>query len=125
MKEIKFKPVDYDPLVDSLFVSVPDRKYEYSVMLGDDVILDFGKLPGREKLDIVGFEILNASEKFGIKKYLLKNIRKLRAEIKVSEEMVKLKIEICVVQRRRERLQSKILEASNVGIPSMVASISV
>ena len=125
MKDVKFKPVDYDPLVDSLFVSVPNRKYEYSVMLGDDVILDFGKLPGREKLGIVGFEILNASKKFGIKKYLLKNIRKLRAEIKVSEDMVKLKIEICVVQRKRERLQSKFLEASNVGIPSMVASISV
>ncbi len=125
MREAKFKPVDYDPLVDSLFVSVPNRKYEYSVMLGEDVILDFGKLPSGEKLDIVGFEILNASKKFEIKKYLLKNIRKLRAEIKVSEEMVKLKIEICIIQRKRERTQSKILEAFNVGIPSMVASISV
>ena len=123
MRMVKFKPVDYDPLADSLFVSVPDRKYEYSVMLGDDVILDFGRLSGR--LSIVGFEVFNASEKFGVKKYLLKNIKKLKAEIKVSEEIVRLKIEICIVQRKREKSRLKILEASNAGIPSMVASISV
>ena len=125
MKKIKVKPVDYDPLVDSLFISVPDRKYEYSVMLGDDVILDFGKLPGRERIDIVGFEILNASKKFGVKKYTLKNIKRLKAEIEVNEKIVKLKIEIWVSRRGRERHQSKVLETSNVGIPSGVALISV
>ncbi len=49
MRKVKFKPVGYDPLADLLFVSVPDWKYEYSVMLGDDVILDFGRLSGRNR----------------------------------------------------------------------------
>lgn len=61
----------------------------------------------------------------GSKKYLLKNIRKLKAEIKVSEKIVRLKIEICTLQRTREKSQLKILEASNAGIPSIVASIRV
>ncbi len=38
MSEVEkgFRPVDYDPVVDSLFVSVPDRQYKYSIMVGDE-----------------------------------------------------------------------------------------
>jgi len=72
MSKNRFQPVDYDPLVDSLFVSIPNRKYEYSIMVGDDLILDFGRLPDRNKVDVVGFELLDASKKFGVDKHVLK-----------------------------------------------------
>ncbi len=126
---MKAKPLDYDPLSDSLLVIVPEREYRYSVML-DDVILDFGKLGknaenNEEKLDIVGFEILNASEKFRVKKHMLRNIKKLKAKIEISKSSVKIKVEIYAFTRNREKFQSNVLEMSNEGIPSMVASISV
>jgi uncharacterized protein YuzE len=77
--------LDYDPASDSLFVRVPGSIYERSVMLGD-LILDLGKLPDKEGIEIIGFELLDASEKFGIKKeekYILSNIKRLQAEITV------------------------------------------
>ncbi|GEM_PF-2381783 len=120
-----FRPVDYDPLVDSLFVSVPNRKYEYSIMVGKDLILDFGKLPGRDKLDVVGFELLDASKKFRVDKHVLANIKGLRAEITVNEKWVKLAISLVVVQHKKERKRSKVLEVANLGVPPLASSISV
>ncbi|RLF79508.1 DUF2283 domain-containing protein [Thermococci archaeon] len=124
-EKVEFKPVDYDPVVDSLFVRVPESEYEHSVMLGDDVVLDFGRLSGKDKLDVVGFEILEASKKFGLDKYLLRNIKRLYAEIKISEDRVEMRISIVVVQRKKERERSRILEMANVGLPTAVTSISV
>ncbi len=119
------RPVDYDPVVDSLFVSVPNRKYEYSIMVGDDLILDFGRIPSGEKQSIVGFELLNASEKFGIDRHLLKNIRGLHAEITIDEKTVKLKLSLVISHRKKERKRSKVLEVTNLGVPPMVSSINI
>ncbi|NJE48461.1 DUF2283 domain-containing protein [Thermococcus sp. 9N3] len=119
------QPIDYDPVVDSLFVSVPNRKYEYSIMVGDDLILDFGRIPSSEKQTIVGFELLNASEKFGIDRHLLKNIRRLHAEITIDEKTVKLKLSLVISHRRKERERSKVLEVANLGVPPMVSSINI
>ncbi len=124
-KKSEFRPVDYDPLVDSLFVVAPEGKYEHSVMLGDDVILDLGRLSGEDKLDVIGFEILGASKKFGLDKHLLRRIKRLHAEIKISEDRVEMMISIVVVQRKRERERSRVLEMANVGLPTAVTSISV
>ncbi|MCD6372293.1 MAG: DUF2283 domain-containing protein [Thermococcus sp.] len=124
-RDKKFRPVDYDPLSDSLFVSVPNRKYEYSIMVGDDLILDFGRLPGGDKLEVVGFELLDASKKFGVDKHVLKNIRGLHAEITVNEKWVKLVISLVVVQHEKERKRSKVLEVANLGVPPLASSISV
>jgi uncharacterized protein YuzE len=120
-----FRAVDYDTLVDSLFVSVPDRKYEHSIMVGSDLILDFGKLPGREEIDIVGFELLDASKKFGVDKHLLKNIKRLHAEITINEKWVRLVISLVVVQHRKEKERSKVLEVANLGLPPLASSISI
>ncbi|QDA31875.1 DUF2283 domain-containing protein [Thermococcus indicus] len=125
MEDKKFRPVDYDPLVDSLFVSVPDRRYEYSIMIGNDLILDFGRLPGGDKLDVVGFELLDASRKFGVDKYLLKGIKRLHAEITVNEKRVRLVVSLVLVQHRKEKKRSKILEVANSGVPQVASSISV
>ena len=119
------RPVDYDPVVYSLFVSVPNRKYEYSIMVGDDLILDFGRIPSGEKQSIVGFELLNASEKFGIDRHLLKNIRGLHAEITIDEKTVKLKLSLVISHRKKERKRSKVLEVTNLGVPPMVSSINI
>ena len=121
----EFRPVDYDPLVDSLFVSVPERKYEYSIMVGNSLILDFGRLPERDKLDVVGFELLDASKKFGVEKHVLKNIKGLHAEITVNEKWVKLMISLVVVQHKKEKKRSKVLEVANLGVPPLASSISV
>ena len=123
--EKRFRPVDYDPVVDSLFVSVPDRQYKYSIMVGDDLILDFGMLPGRDKMDVVGFELLEASKKFGVDKYVLRNIKGLHAEISVNEKWVKLKLSIVAFQHKKERKSDKILEVVNSGIPPLASSITV
>ncbi|MCD6523963.1 MAG: DUF2283 domain-containing protein [Thermococcus sp.] len=121
----RFRPVDYDPLVDSLFVSVLDRRYEYSIMLGEDLILDFGRLPGSDKLEVVGFELLDASKKFGVDRHVLKNIKGLRAEVTVNEKWVKLVISLVVVQHKKERKRSKVFEVANLGVPPLASSISV
>ncbi|AEC51953.1 hypothetical protein PNA2_1037 [Pyrococcus sp. NA2] len=56
---------------------------------------------------------------------MLRNIKKLHAEIKISEDKIEIMISIVVVQRKRERERSRILEMANVGLPIAVTSISV
>ncbi|WP_010479235.1 DUF2283 domain-containing protein [Thermococcus zilligii] len=123
--EKRLGPIDYDPAVDSLFVSVPGRQYKYSIMVGDDLILDFGLLPGEDKLGVVGFELLGASKKFGVDRYVLRNIKGLHAEIRVNEEWVKLKLSLVVLHRRKEQKRDKVLEVANSGIPPLASSITV
>ena len=124
MEEIRAEFVDYDPAGDSLLVGTFSRVYSHSVMVGRDLILDFGR-SAEEELGFVGFEILDASEKFGIKKHLLKNIRKLHAEIEIGDNYVKLSISIVITQREKERERSKILEIPTTGLPPMTASITI
>lgn len=125
VKERKFRPVDYDPLVDSLFVTVPNRRYEHSIMVGDGLIIDLGRLPDRDTLDIVGFEILDASKKFGVDKYVLGNVKGLHAEITVTEEWIRVVVSLVLVHHRKEKKRSRILEVANLGIPPMASSINV
>ena len=121
----KFRPVNYDPVVDSLFVSVPDRRYRYSIMVGNDIILDFGTFPDESELKVVGFELLDASKKFGVDKYVLRNIKRLHAEIRVNEEWVTLRLSLIAVQHKRERESSRTLEVANSGVPPLASSITV
>ncbi|MDV3102977.1 DUF2283 domain-containing protein [Thermococcus waiotapuensis] len=122
--EKRLRPIDYDLAVDSLFVSVPGREYK-SIMVGDDLILDFGVLPGEDKLGVVGFELLGASKKFGVDRHVLRNIKGLHAEIIANEEWVKLKLSVVVLHRRKEQKGDKVLEVANSGIPKLTSSITV
>ncbi|GAB6101022.1 hypothetical protein JCM16138_02450 [Thermococcus atlanticus] len=94
-------------------------------MIRDYVIPDFGRISDGDRLDVIGFEILEASKKFGFEKHLLRSIRRLHAEIKISEDRVEMMISIVVVQRKKERERSKVLEMANVVLPAVVTSISV
>jgi len=123
MKEfnVRAKIVDYDPLGDSLFVKISGGKYEHSVDLSD-IIFDLGYIDGERA--IVGFEILDASKKFGITPYLLsRGLKSPHAEIRVTEKEISMIVSIEVLHRGKPRQSSKEFEKANEGLPPLVAAI--
>lgn len=57
--------------------------------------------------------------------HLLRDIKRLYAKIKISEDKVEMMISIVIVQRKKKRERSRVLEMANVGLPGTVTSISV
>ncbi|NJE12893.1 DUF2283 domain-containing protein [Thermococcus sp. LS2] len=117
----KVKIIDYDPLGDSLFVRIPEGKYQSSVQLGD-IILDLGKI--NDELAVIGFEILDASKKFKISPYLLsRGIQQLHAEIRITEKEIVVSVFIQVLQRGKRREDSMKFLSTNEGLPPLTATI--
>jgi len=80
--------IDYDHENDSLILFVKEADYKDSLNL-NNIIIDFSK-----EGFIKGVEILNASEKFGVSKYALRNPHKIQIDLKISNEKIELKIEL-------------------------------
>ena len=97
IKEIKNKAIfDYDAQSDVLYVYTKGIKYKESMDLGD-IIVDIG-----EKGVVKGIVILDASKKFKLDKYDLKHVKKLSVEVKITSDVIKLKITIGVIKRSKE-----------------------
>ena len=108
----------YSAETDILYVYAKDIKYIESIDLGD-IILDIG-----ENGLIKGIEILNASKNFKLIKYDLKHIKKLTAEIKITPDIIKLKITISVLKRNKEVERFTTAKGLNdISLPSGVVCV--
>jgi uncharacterized protein YuzE len=97
---------DYDSLNDSFYVYPQERNYESSLLMGD-LVLDIN-----ESRDIVGIEILNASEKFGLNKYEFLSPVKLRASIRVEGD--EMHIDLKFTYNKRNHHIAKSLSVASV-----------
>ena len=88
--------IDYDYENDSLFFFTKGAGYKQSLDL-DNVIIDFD-----EHNHIKGVEILDASERFGVSKFAIKNPEKINIQLNVSEKKIELSINIILQIRNQE-----------------------
>lgn len=86
---------DYDYVNDILFFKVKNRNYKRSVEL-DRFAVDVD-----EENYIVGIQIFDASELFGLKKEQLRNIRRWRFQASIDENRLEFKLIFQTVFRNR------------------------
>ncbi|WFN35231.1 DUF2283 domain-containing protein [Methanogenium sp. S4BF] len=110
---------DYDYENDSLFIFTKGPNYSHSLNL-DNIIIDFS-----EGNIIKGVEIQNASQKFGVSKYALKNPHKVDVGLNVSDEKIELKIRLTL--RIRNKYLPKVIATTDMNefnIPSGTMAMS-
>jgi uncharacterized protein YuzE len=107
MKEYKATNLDYDMKNDSLYIYTKGKKYKGSLDLGD-IIIDFSE-DGSPK----GIEILDASKKFKIPKYDLKNIVSFKSLIEITKDVIKIEMKIVVLRRNRKVEKSIVAKGLN------------
>ena len=88
---------EYSFAEDIFFARPIEREYNSSVQMGD-FIFDLDK-----KNKIVGFEILNASKVFNVKKLYLYNMKKIKIEIVISKDTIKMQASISTIFRNAEK----------------------
>jgi uncharacterized protein YuzE len=105
---------DYDLENDTIFFYGTNKKYKKSLNV-DDIIIDIS-----EDNYAMAIEILDASKKFNVPKSDLLNVRYFDAEIRVSEETIKviMKLEI----KKRNGLINKSMEAFGLNTANLPAS---
>ncbi len=108
MKEYKATNLDYDMRNDSLYIYTKGKRYKGSLDLGD-IIIDIISEDG----DIMGIEILDASKKFKIPKYELKNIISFKIVIEITKDIVKINMKIVVLRRNKKVEKSIIVKGLN------------
>ena len=87
---------DYDYLNDIMFFKVKDREYSRSIEL-DNVVID---VDGEDF--VVGVQIFNPSELFGLPKETLRNVSKWRLEAQVDDN--RLEVRLVFQTRFRNRI---------------------
>jgi len=107
MKEYKATNLDYDMRNDSLYIYTKERKYKGSLDL-EDIIIDIS-----EDGEIIGIEILDASKKFKIPKYGLKNIVSFKSIIEITKDVIKINMKIAVLRRNKKVEKSIIAKGLN------------
>lgn len=96
--------MDYDLKNDSLFLYKKDKtNYNESIEIGEDFILDFD-----ENSVPISFEMLDVSKILGVKKFSIKNLKKLSGVIGISKDSIKVKLEF-IVPAQREKLKKPVL----------------
>jgi len=88
-----------------IFSAISLKRDYKSSFQKEDIIFDLDK-----KGQIVGLEILNASDSFKIPKSFLKNIKDIKIEIEVSNISIKIKILVKTLIRNAEKVTSLNLE---------------
>jgi len=93
--QIKREPgeYDYDSLNDTFYTYLSGRKYNSSLIF-DEIILDLD-----ENDDFVGFEILNASKKFGINKYEMGTPIEFKFDIDIVDDELKAEFKFTFMKR--------------------------
>jgi uncharacterized protein YuzE len=107
---------DYDRQGDSLFIyCVDDYKYEVSLELDNDVILDIDK-----EGNPVAFEFLNASKLFHLDKSYFNNLFKITVKSTITDESIKLTVELVVpVHNKTQIFDINRITSNLTGIPAM------
>jgi len=111
----------YDFVEDIFFARPVNRQYDSSIQIGN-FIFDLNK-----KNKIIGFEILNASELFGVSKLFLHNIKKGKIEIKVRGKFIMVQTQIQSLIRNSmktsnlsvERVRPEYLNESNLQLAAI------
>lgn len=98
---------DYDYESDILFFKVKNREYETSLDMGRFSV-DFDT----EKY-VVGIQIFDASEFFGVSKILLRSIKKWGLQIDVAENKLEIRLMFQIV------LRNKVIEKNPIIIESL------
>lgn len=95
---------NYDFETDTFSAISLKRDYNSSFQK-EDMVFDLDM-----KGQIVGLEILNASDNFKIPKAFLKNIKDIKIEIEVSDKLMKIKILVKTLIRNSEKTTALNLE---------------
>ncbi len=98
---------DYDYESDILFFKIKNREYETSLDMGRFSV-DFDN----EKF-VVGIQIFDASEFFGVSKILLRSIKKWGLQIDVAENKLEIRLMFQIVSR------NKVIEKNPIIIESL------
>ncbi len=109
----KTRNYDYDLQNDSIFIYSDRHKYKESID-ADGIILDFS-----EDDNIMGIEILGASEKFKVSKSDLLNIKDFNAKIEISKENIEVAIKMEIF--KRNKLIAGSLDAITINNPHFPA----
>ncbi len=123
MSEVVTNKCDYDLQNDSIFFYIKDmngKTYMSSIEF-DGIILDFS-----DDDTLINIEILDASEKFHVSKTELLNIKHFDATINISEENIKVVMNLEIV--KRNKVFPKFIEALTANIlnlPSGTQGIAV
>ncbi|MDW7727697.1 MAG: DUF2283 domain-containing protein [Candidatus Methanoperedens sp.] len=113
IKESKASNYDYDMQNDSIFFYSDGHKYKESID-ADGIILDFS-----EDDNIMGIEILGASERFNVSKPDLLNIKDFNANIEISKENIEVTIKMAIY--KRNKLIAGSLDAITINNPHFPA----
>ncbi|MBQ6218991.1 MAG: DUF2283 domain-containing protein [Methanosphaera sp.] len=77
----------YDKEIDALSLKKEEYAYAYSIEITDGIILDLN-----EKHNVIGLEILDASEILEISEIYLKEANEVNAEIMVTKKGIKISL---------------------------------
>lgn len=113
IKESKASNYDYDLQNDSIFFYSDGHKYKESID-ADGIILDFS-----EDDNIMGIEILGASERFNVSKSDLLSIKDFNAKIEISKENIEVTINMAIY--KRNKLIAGSLDAITINNPHFPA----
>ena len=111
---------DYDRKGDSLFIYCVDNyEYEVSLELDNDVILDIDN-EGKP----VAFEFLNASKVFNLDKINFNNLVKICIHSVITEEVIKLKVQLIVPIHNKTQTFDMNRTATNLnGLPALESEL--
>ena len=104
--ERKGDVADYDIETDSFFTYTRELKYKSCIDI-DGIVLDIA-----EDNSIMGIEILDFSNRFGISRYDAQHYKSLAAEITITAQAIVVEITLSVLKRNAEL--SRITEASAI-----------
>ena len=100
-KKMKGQPKNakmrYSFAEDILFASPVKREYDSSIQMGD-LIFDLDK-----KNRIIGFEIMNASKVLGVPKLYIYNYKKIKIEIAIKDDVIKINAVLITTFRNAEK----------------------
>ena len=89
----------------NIFSALPLKRSYHSSFQKGDMIFDLD-----EKGKIIGLELLNASQNFGISKNFLRKMREMKIEIETNEELIKIRVIIKTLVRNAEKTSALNLE---------------
>jgi uncharacterized protein YuzE len=123
MSERKIKregSADYDYQNDSFFAYSKGVKYKSSIDV-DGIILDIG-----EDNSIMGVEIIDASRRFGVKKFDVQKCQNLNVNIDISPKTIELKL-IMSVQKRNHKLlrETGVSTLNSMNLPAGSESLAI
>ena len=111
----------YDIDVDAIFISIKKSyKYNTSIELSNDIILDFD-----ENGTPVALEILNTSNILGVSKSNLEHIKNIQIDVNIDEKSISLTASFDIfADNHEEKLEVSPFTANNIGIPNMETKLA-